>query len=125
MCHRKRILLFIFLGFCAIAFTQAQPSPTLKPAGYFYQLTRVLLRDGSVKLGWFVGTDRDSMVIHIGGRSERVSHQDLLRVVIEVEGMTERRCMSKEKGPVGVGAPSSVDATCTRILLYWSSPTAN
>ncbi len=87
----KRILLFIFLGFCTIAFTRAQPSQpsqssqNLKPAGYFYQLTRVLLKDGTVKLGWFVGTHQDSMVIQIGRNSERISRRDLLRVAIEVK----------------------------------------
>lgn len=81
----KKSLLCVFLGFSAIASTQAQPSESLKPSAHFFQLTRVLLKDGTVKSGWFVGTDRDSMVIQIGRISERLSRQDLLRVIIDVE----------------------------------------
>jgi hypothetical protein len=84
----KTTLLCVFLGLCTIASTQAQPSESLKSSAYFHRLTRALLKNGTVKSGWFVGTDRDSLVIQIGSQSERLSRQDLLRVTIDAAAST-------------------------------------
>jgi hypothetical protein len=77
--------LLVCLSSWAPAFTDAQLSESLTPSKYFYQFARVLLTNGTAREGWFLGNQRDSVVIQIGRISERFSRKDLLRVVIDAK----------------------------------------
>ncbi len=74
------------LWICLCAWTSvaaAQQSEPLKPSEYTFRLARLVLKDGTVKEGWFVGTVRDSVILQVGPRSLRFSRQDLIRVDVE------------------------------------------
>ncbi len=61
----------------------AEPSPTLQPSRYSFQLTHILTKDGKLKTGWLLGTYGDTLVAQIGKNSDRISRRDLVRVDVE------------------------------------------
>ncbi len=80
----KQILfLFACIWSCATFAVRSQPSESLQPSRYVFQLARILTKDGILRSGWLLGTLGDTLVAQIGGKSERISRRDLLRVDIE------------------------------------------
>ena len=80
----KRVLLIsLCILSCAPSVLHTQPSHSVQPSKYAFQLTRILLKDGSMKTGWLLGTSGDSLLAQLGGKSERISRTDLLRVDVE------------------------------------------
>ncbi len=77
---KRTSVLLVCLWACSAVFATAQPSEPLKPSDYTFRLARLLLKNGTVKEGWFLGTVRDSIVLQVGLRSHRYARQDLVRV---------------------------------------------
>lgn len=76
-------ILSVCLWTCLTPFTNAQPQESLKPSAFTFRLARMVLKDGTAREGWFLGTFRDSIVIQVGTKSKRYSRHDLLRVDID------------------------------------------
>jgi hypothetical protein len=82
----KRIaFLCLYLWLCATADANAQSAESVIPSRYAFHFTRVMLSDGSIRAGWLVGTIRDSVVLQVGSKSERVARTDLVRVEIDTK----------------------------------------
>jgi hypothetical protein len=78
-------MLGLCLWLCVGGDAIAQQTESVVPSQFAFRLARIMLKDGSIQTGWLVGTLRDSVVIHAGSQSVRLSRHDLARVVIETK----------------------------------------
>src|SRR5512140_2221432 len=77
------LCLLLSVWLCTTNALHAQQAPSLQPSRYSFQLTHILLKDGTLKTGWLLGTCGDTLVAQIGKISERISRRDLVRVDVE------------------------------------------